>query len=397
MAGQIIPKGDRKWLVRVFKGRDPKTGKKKYYNKQINGNKKDAQKFLNGVLRDMDMGIFIEPTPMMLDEFLDQWLQNAAKPRLSARSFSDYEYLLKRYVRPSLGGIKLSELQPLEIQKLYTDLQVRGLSARTVRYVHAVLSSALKQAVRWRMIFYNPASAVELPKQSRKEMKSLSPEDATEFLKAASEDRFGVVFIFALATGMRPEEYLALQWKDIDLERGVAIVQRTLIWPRKGGGWYFGEPKTAKSRRSIPLPSSIVLILKKHKREQAEARLKAGPKYQNNDLVFATREGTPIMMRNLLRRHFKPILERAKLPDTIRLYDLRHSCATLLLAEGEHAKVVSERLGHASITLTLDTYAHVLPSMQKAASDKIENLLFSKADTPVTHQNEKGSLSTARK
>jgi integrase len=397
MAGQIIPKGDRRWLVKVFKGRDPNTGKKKYFSKQINGAKKDAQKFLNGVLRDMDMGNFIEPTPMTLGMFLDQWLHSAAKPRLSARTFYDYEYLLKQYVRSSLGSIKLAELQPLEIQKLYTNLQERGLSARTVRYVHAVLSSALKQAVRWRMVFHNPAAAVELPKQSRKEMQALSPEEASRFLAAASEDRFDMVFIFALATGMRPEEYLGLQWKDIDFSRGIARVQRTLIWPRQGGSWYFGEPKTAKSRRSIPLPISVVYSLSRHKRDQAEERLKAGPKYQNNDLIFATSEGTPIMMRNLLRRHFKPILKRAELPETIRLYDLRHSCATLLLAEGEHAKVVSERLGHASITLTLDTYAHVLPSMQKAASDKLENLLFSKTDTPVTHQKEKGNLLVASK
>ncbi len=151
---------------------------------------------------------------------------------------------------------------------------------------------------------------------------------------------------------MRPEEYLALQWKDVDLERGTVMVRRALIWRETGGGWYFGEPKTARSRRSIPLPPSTLRALKEHRRVQAEERLKAGAEYQNNDLVFATSEGGPIQPRNLKRRHLRPILERAKLPVSFRLYDLRHTCATLLLASGEHPKVVGERLGHATVTLT---------------------------------------------
>lgn len=148
-----------------------------------------------------------------------------------------------------------------------------------------------------------------------------------------------------------------------------------MIW-RKGGGFYFSEPKTPKSRRTIPLPASVTRALIEHRRKQMETRLKAGSDYQNNDLVFATGAGTPIMLRNLVRRHFKPALTRAGLPASIRFYDLRHTCETLLLAAGENPKVVSERLGHASVVLTLDTYSHVLPSMQQAATEKLENMLF---------------------
>jgi integrase len=226
------------------------------------------------------------------------------------------------------------------------------------------------------MLARNPAELVELPRQARKEMQALSPKEATEFLKAAAEDRWGVLFAFALATGMRPEEYLGLQWKDVDLERGVVTIKRALVWRSTGGGWYFGEPKTARSRRSIPLPLSTLRALSEHRRKQAAERLKAGTSYQQHDLVFATPEGGPLAPRNLKRRHFRPILERAKLPADFRLYDLRHTCATLLLAAGEHPKVVSERLGHASITLTLDVYSHVLPTMQEAASQKLEKLLY---------------------
>jgi integrase len=226
------------------------------------------------------------------------------------------------------------------------------------------------------MLSQNPASLVGLPKPVRKEMQALSPQEAASFLKAAAEDRWSALFSLALATGMRPEEYLALQWKDVDLKKGVLTVQRALAWHRKGGGFDFTEPKTAHSRRSIPLPASVIQALTSHKRQQAEERLKAGAVYQNYDLVFAALEGTPLMIRNLVRRHFKPTLTRAKLPASIRLYDLRHSCATLMLSAGENPKVVSERLGHASVTLTLDVYCHVLPTMQEAASEKLEAILF---------------------
>jgi integrase len=374
-AGQIIPRGEDTWLVRVFMGRDG-DGKRRYLNKTIRGKKKDAQDYLSNTLAAISAGTFVEPSPLTVKEYLAKWLNTAARPRVSERTFTGYSYLITQYLEPALlSGMKLSDMRPLNIQQLYGDMQARGLSARTVRYLHAVLNSALRQAVKWGMLARNPAEAVELPKQSRKEMSALSPKEAAEFLKAAAQDRFGVLFAFALATGMRPEEYLGLQWKDVDLERGTVTVRRALVW-REKGGWYFGEPKTARSRRSIPLPASTVRALAEHKRKQAEERLKMGPDYQQHDLVFATAEGGPLAPRNLKRRHFRPILERAKLPLDFRLYDLRHSCATLLLAAGEHPKVVSERLGHATVTLTLDVYSHVLPTMQEAASEKLEKMLY---------------------
>jgi integrase len=213
-------------------------------------------------------------------------------------------------------------------------------------------------------------------------MRAFSTKEAACFLASAAQDRWAVLFTLALTTGIRPEEYFGLQWKDIDLDRGVVTVQRSLIWKsNKSGDWYFGELKTTRSRRSIPLPASLARSLVDHKRHQAEQRLKVGPAYQNLDLVFASATGTPLIRLDITRRHFKPILKRAGLSESFRLYDLRHSCATLLLATNEHPKVVSERLGHASVTLTLDTYSHVLPTMQQAASDKLENMLFSKVGT----------------
>jgi len=377
MAGQIIKRGDKIWLVRIYMGCDA-NGKRRYLNKTIKGTKKDADTYLSKTVTAISTGTFVEPSPLTVKDYLDKWLQTAARPRVAERTFDSYSELISRYVTEDSGSRKLSDLRPLHIQKLYAEMQERGLSARTVRYFHAVLSSALKQAVRWGMLLRNPAELVNLPRQVRKEMHALSPKEAAEFLKAAAQDRWGFLFTFALATGMRPEEYLGLQWKDLDLDKGIVTVRRALVWRATGGGWYFGEPKTARSRRSIPLPASTLRSLKDHKRIQAEERLKAGACYQQHDLVFATPEGSPLMPRNLKRRHFRAILKTAKLPDDFRLYDLRHSCATLLLAAGENPKVVSERLGHATITLTLDVYSHVLPTMQQAAAEKLESLLYGK-------------------
>lgn len=376
MAGQIIKRGDRTWLVRIFMGRDAK-GKQMFHTKTVHGTKKNAEQYRNKVLRDRDLGAFVEPSPMMLDEYLDKWLETAARPRLHERTFADYQELLKRYVRPALGSKKLAQLRPLEIQTLYSEMQERGLSPRTVRITHIVLSNALKQAVRWHILHQNPAQNVELPKRVRKEMTVLSLDEAIRFLEAAREDIHGMIFAFALATGMRPEEYLALQWKDLDLQKGTATIQRTLCWRRgKGGGWYFGEPKTLQSRRTIPLPASLIKEMLHHKRQQAERRLKLGKEYQAYDLVFATATGGPLHSDNLGARNFKSVRDRAKLLSGVTLYTLRHTCATLLLLAGENPKVVSERLGHSSIVMTLDIYSHVLPSMQQAATEKLEKMLY---------------------
>jgi integrase len=381
MAGQIIKRGDRTWLVRIFMGRDAK-GKQIFHHKTIHGTKKDAEQYRNKAIREKDLGAFIEPSPITVDDYMKKWLETAARPRLRDNTYREYEGLLCRYVSPTLGGKRLSDVRPLDIQSLYTTMSEKNLSARTVRFTHSVLSSAFKQAVRWRMLLQNPCGSVELPRKVSQEMQSLTPIEAARFLAEAASDRWVALFVLALATGLRPSEYFGLKWSDIDLERGLVTVQRSLIWRSyKSGDWYFGEPKTPRSRRRIPLPASVVRALSEHRRRQAEGRLKAGAAYQNFDLVFATGEGQPLIRLNVIQKHFKPILKRAKLPETLRLYDLRHTCATLLLAANENPKVVSERLGHSSITLTMDVYSHVLPDMQQGASDKLESLLFKKTGT----------------
>jgi len=387
MAGQIVARGERTWLVRVYVGRDSETGKRQYQSKTIHGSKKDAQRYLNESLRDRDMGIIVEPETAALGRYLDKWLEASAKPRLRAKTLGDYEKLLTRYVRPVMGGRPLAKIRPLEIQSLYKDMQERGLSARTVRYTHAVLHSAFSQAVKWRMLAQNPTDCVDLPRQTRTEMKVLSPDETRRFLEEARRDRLGAMFAVAVTTGLRPSEYLALKWSDIDLSTGTLSVNRSLDW-MKGGGWQFQETKRTGSRRTVKLQNAVCRMLEQHRLAQDKERLDAMEIWTENGLVFATRTGGPLDERNVAQENFARILKAAGLP-SIRLYDLRHTAATNALSAGVSAKVVSEMLGHASVAFTLDVYAHVLPHMQDQAAAKVEALLFAPAPvhpTRVSHR-----------
>lgn len=309
-----------------------------------------------------------------LGEYLDRWLESF-KHKVSGRTYQDALNLLRLHVRPALGTKKLSAIRPLDVQKFINDLQKKGLGPRATRHVYAVLFRALKQAVRWRILLHNPAADITLPKIVRKEMKALTPEEAKKFLEVCEADEYGLVFELALVSGMRPEEYMALQWTDLDFKQNTVVVQRVVVWERWTKAVYFAEPKTAKSRRMIPLPTYLMRKLKEHRKQQLAYKLKMGEKFHNeHNLVFTSKTGTIVSIRNLQRRHFKPLLVKAEVPD-IRMYDLRHTCATLLLAAGENPKVVSERLGHASIVLTLDTYSHCLPTMQRSATERLEKLL----------------------
>ncbi len=375
MTGQIIKRGENTWYIRIFLGRDA-NGKRKYFNKTIHGTKKEAQKYLTAKTREKDLGVFVEPALMPLNEFLNRWLEEIAVNKLRARTFENYESLLNCHVRKILGAKRLSDIQAYEVQKLYNDMKKAKYSPKTIRHVHNVLSSAFKQAVRWKMLMQNPCEFSELPRMEKVEMMYFTPKETAKFLEAAKDDKFFPAFLLAIETGMRPEEYLSLQWKDVNFENKSLSVRRALV-VKKGGGFIFTEPKTKKSRRSIPISNTLIKALKTHRRIQLEERMKLGANYQTFDLIFASEIGTPLLHGNLLRRHFKPIRDKAGLPK-IRLYDLRHTTATLLLSAGENPKVVSERLGHASIVLTLDTYSHVLPSMQKNATNKMEKLMSGK-------------------
>lgn len=370
--GQIIDRGENRWLVRAPLGRDPKTGTRRYHSKTIHGTKREANQYLTKVLHELDRGSYVEQSQVTLGEFLDDWLNTVAKPRVSPRTLGDYRGNLARYIRPTLEERRLQELRPFEIQHLYAAMMERGLSPRTIRATHAALHSALEQAMKWQLVPSNPAKLVDLPKQPKKERRVFSAEEASQFLKEARNDRLHALWVVLLTTGLRPGEALGLRWDDWSEDR--LRIQRSLTRTAEGG-WVLAEPKTSRSRRSVTLPRSTVDALTTHRAGQAREKLLQGPDYQDDGLIFCTARGTSLDLPGVTRRHFHPILKAAGLP-RIRVYDLRHTCATLLLAAGEHPKIVSERLGHSSVSLTLDTYSHVLPDMQRDTAEKLEALLF---------------------
>jgi integrase len=370
--GQIIARAEHRWLVRAYVGCDRETHKRKYYNKTIYGSLRQAQAHLTKKLHERDLYCGVESVQATLDEFLDHWLTTAAKPKLREKTYRDYKAMLQRYIRPHIGAKVITELSPLDVQGAYQRMIDHGLSARTVRYAHAILRSALRQAVRWQLLRADPTKGVQLPRQQSGEMRVLTTEQARAFLRIAVPTQYGCIFAMALTTGMRPSEYLALRWQDVDWEHGTASIVRTLH--RNNGRWCFAEPKRARSRRVVRLQSWVLNLVKNMRNTRPGEILQQDCNSQYSGLVFTTECGEPINEDYLVKNHFKPILRDAGLPD-IRLYDLRHTAATLALALGIPPKVVSEQLGHASAAFTLDTYSHVLPHMQDETAAKMEAAL----------------------
>lgn len=371
---EIINKGNRKWLVRVFLGRV--AGRTQYHNKVVHGTKRDAQRYARDVETKRDLGTLRRTSlDVTLDKFLDDWLQEFKKGSVRERTYVGYEFILDHYVRPYLGKEVLSELTARRIQSVYNELSELGYSPRTVTYAHGLLRDALNQAVVDDLIPANPTFSTRRPPRQRKPIAVFTPEEAERFIKAAKSDRLGVVFWFALALGARPEEYTALQWCDLDLEKCEAFFHRALWWPG-GGGWKIDEVKTQSALRTVNFSGVLSRALKEHKRRQNARRLRLGKKYQNYSLVFASTTGTPLSQKNLTHRHLALIMKRAEIGGPVNLYRLRHSFVTLSILSGADVKSVSRAAGHSSVAFTQDTYQHVIPAMRRDHAEKIGRLLF---------------------
>ena len=321
------------------------------------------------MLSQRDLGTLIEPEKISLNTFLDRWLEISAKPRVKAASLQSYRQQLRLYIQPGLGEKELSKLQPFEIQEIYGELISRGLSSRTVRYAHGLLKDALDQAVKWRVLQSNPTSFVDLPRHKKvTQIIVFTEEEAQRFLSHSRANHYHALFSLLLSTGLRPSEALGLLWTDVDFQRLELRVQRKLTRIKNGKEWEL-EPttKTKSSRRVVTFPDALAETLQAHRESQPQ---------NPHNLVFTDPLGDPCNGHAILNQEFRPELDRAGLNPKMRLYDLRHSHATLLLLAGIHPKTVCERLGHSSVKITLDTYSHVLPSLQKLASEAMETMLF---------------------
>lgn len=315
-------------------------------------------------------GLTMAGAQMSLSDYLDQWL-GTIRESVRPKTLLQYTQIVRGHIFPMLGKIKLKDLRPDQIQALYNSKRKAGVSARTVILIHAVLHKALKHALKMGIIGRNPADAVTRPRIQRKEMRTLTDAQDRSFLSVAEHNRFNVLYWLAVTTGLRQGELLGLKWSDLDWNNHRLRIVRQL--QRLPGGLEFTEPKSAAGRRVIALGASTLEKLRKQQDIQSEARQRAGGSWKENDLIFPTPLGTPTDPSNLYHG-FKELLKKAGLPD-IRFHDLRHTAATLMLRQGVHPKVVQERLGHSDITLTLNTYSHVLPAMQDEAAEKLDTLL----------------------
>jgi len=377
MKGHVRKRGKKSWAVVVDLGRDA-NGKRRQKWVSVKGNRREAERKLTEVLRELDTGTYVEPSKLTVREYLDLWLNDHAKGQVGAKTFERYKQLIERHVVPTLGSYKLPELKPLHLQALYGKALESGrsdgkggLAPQTVVHIHRVLRTALKKAVKWQLLARNPADAVDPPRADKPEMKALDAEDTAKLLTAASRSTLKGPILVAVTTGVRRGELLALRWSDVELDRAELVIRRAL--QETNDGLSFKEPKTARGRRLIALPGLTVQFMRQHKADQAKQRLRLGPLYQDHGLIFPRPDGTP-WPPDAFSTAFAALIRRSDLPH-IRFHDLRHSHASQLLKQGVHPKVVSERLGHSTIAITLDTYSHVLPGLQAIAASEIDQLL----------------------
>lgn len=305
-------------------------------------------------------------------QFLTDWLKDTAKPRVRASTFRGYEGKIRTHILPGLGKVRLVKLTPQRLEAFLNQKRIAGLSAQTVQHLRAILRAALRDAVKWGLVSRNVATLVDGPRVPHHDIQPLSPDEARRLLEVVAPHRLGALFSVALAVGLRQGEALGLRWEDVDLEEGTLAVRKTL--QRIDGKFVLVEPKTVRSRRTIALPSAAVDALRRHRARQMEDRLMAGSMWKDDwGLVFTTATGRPLQGTNVTRT-FQQLLAKAALRRQ-RFHDLRHSCASLLLAQGVHPRVVMETLGHSQIGLTMNTYSHVLPPLQREAAVRMDEVL----------------------
>ena len=414
--------GKVRWTMRVFIGRDP-SGKRKFIVRTFDG-QKEAQKEARRLERMKDKGAKLQATSKVtFGEYLGTWLDVKAG-QVRPRTSHDYRGVIARYLgvtvredgnggrvvdiappkgAPALAFVRMDRLSAGSFDELYRWMRDKGLSPQTILHAHVPLRMALKDAVRKGMLPANPTDNVDRPTRPKETdtgeteetdtVASMTKEEADRFLEAARSDRFFALWAVLLTGGLRPSEALGLKWTDVDMDTGRIEIQRALT--RRGvNGWRLMPCKTKRSRRVVPLSPVAVRALREWRAVQGKERLALGGEYTNHGLVFATTLGQPLDLSNIHRGPWRRVMERAGLGTYIeappkpagqpgprkaprfrpsfRIYDLRHTTATLLLRSGVSVKIVSERLGHAKVAMTLDVYSHCLPDMQQQAADAME-------------------------
>ena len=340
--------------------------------KYVSGStQREVKEKLRRAERSLDDYLTIPPERITLGQFLADWLTRV-RPTIRYRTYASYELQVRKHINPALADTKLSRLTPDHLNRLYRTKLEEGLSARSVRYIYTVLRRALGDAERIGLLARNVAPLSDPPRVPRIAVRAFQLREAKAFIKSTEGTRLQSLYLLACVTGLRLGEVLALRWSDIDLARSTVAVRQALA--KTEDGWTMGEPKTGASTRLIKLPEFVASALRHHRLRQLKEPFAAAVR-QHEYLVFTTRVGTHLDPRNL-GRTFKTQLAAAGLdPNGFTFHSLRHSAATIMLAEGVQPKVVQEMLGHSSIKVTMDVYSHVLPHLQDDAAARMDSAL----------------------
>ena len=371
MIGSIRQRSKGTWQLR-YDGPPDGTGKRRFVSETVKGNKKEAEKVLRERLAAIENGGYVARDKETVATFMDRWLETYAATNTTLRTQEGYRGNIGRYIKPSIGGISLQNLTGQQIQGMYSGMLEQGLSARTTLHTHRVLRKALADAVRWGLLPRNVADAATPPRPERKQTNMWDAEDIDRFLVAAEISRFRDFYRLSVLTGMRRSELAGLKWDHVDLVGGrISVVSTLQRIP--GHGLVDGQPKTSRSRRSIALYQEAVGVLHEIRGRQIESRLAIGELWRQKGYVFTQADGSPIDPESVTK-DFCAIVRKAHLPH-LTLHGLRHAHATLALTAHVNPKIVSERLGHSSIAVTMDIYSRVLPGMQAEAAQAVEDLL----------------------
>jgi len=364
-----IEKRGAKWTTFVDLPPDPVTGSRR--RKRLTADtKKEVEQAVVKTLHEAANG-FAFDDKTTLREFWERWLESSAST-VKPSTLRRYKDLARLHILPVLGNKRLVKLAPADVVHLHADRFEYGLASTTVRHIHSLTHRLLKDAVNWDLIHRNVAEAVTAPKRSTAETKTWSIDEVESFIAAAETRDDEALWMLAVFTGMRRGELLGLQWNDIDFDGQCVYVRRSMS---RGADSRLveGAPKTAKGRRRIALAPEMTACLRKYEKKQIEHRVKLGPAYENNHIVFPNEFGRTLHPNSFVYR-FKAIIKAAGVP-YIRPHDLRHTSATLMLRQGTHMKIVQERLGHGDIAMTMNLYSHVAPDLQDIAAQNLEALL----------------------
>ncbi len=369
----ITAKGRKKWLVTVYLGRTNGKPVRRWW--LVEGTRKDAEKFERERMRERDADTLPTDKLSTVAHVAGRYLELAA---VGATTKARYQSLIEHHVLPHIGNERIEDVRPDQIQLLYQRLlrsghrtRKSGLSARTVRHIHVLLGIIFKTARRWRLVANDIMRDVDSPTVQKSRRNVVAPEKVAGFLEAATRSKYEIPIVLAITMGMRRGEILGLRWSDVDLEGGKLTIAQTLVEP-EGGDLVFKEPKSEESRRTISIPPAAVARLRAHKAKQRALMLEMGSDYQRtHDLVCAQPDGRPIQPARLTTA-YRGLAALHGLKG-VSLHDLRHSHATMLLEAGVDLKVVSARLGHSTIVLTADTYAHVTEKLDRDATSKIDH------------------------